>query len=96
MKVDAVKAKTKNLRSGVYELKPLYVPPTTAPSGNGSTMGESLKKRRAIRHICSAESPDETALERIEELLFTDEEFCSRVALAEDDLIQRLCSGPSQ
>jgi len=50
-------------------------------------MGESLKSEEPSGNICSAESPTKRRSKRIEELLFTDEEFCSRVALAEDDLI---------
>lgn len=50
-------------------------------------MGESAKSDRDIREYLLGRVSDEAALERMEELLFTDEEFCSRVALAEDGLI---------
>lgn len=50
-------------------------------------MGESLKSEKSVRDYLLGRVSDETTLERIEELLFTDEEFCSQVALAEDGLI---------
>jgi tetratricopeptide (TPR) repeat protein len=50
-------------------------------------MAESAKTERDIREYLLGRVSDEAALERIEELLFTDEEFCSQVALAEDGLI---------
>jgi tetratricopeptide (TPR) repeat protein len=50
-------------------------------------MGESLKTEQSVRDYLLGRVSDETTLERIEELLFTDEEFCSQVALAEDGLI---------
>ncbi|MBV9926787.1 MAG: hypothetical protein JOZ96_17340 [Acidobacteria bacterium] len=50
-------------------------------------MGESAKSEEEIREYLLGRVSDEAALEGIEELLFTDEEFCSRVALAEDGLI---------
>lgn len=50
-------------------------------------MGESLKSEKSVREYLLGRVSDETTLERIEELLFTDEEFCSQVALAEDGLI---------
>lgn len=50
-------------------------------------MSESAKNEREIRAYLLGRVSDEAALERIEELLFTDEEFCSQVALVEDGLI---------
>jgi hypothetical protein len=50
-------------------------------------MGESPKSEKAVREYLLGQVSDETTLEGIEELLFTDEEFCSQVALAEDGII---------
>ena len=50
-------------------------------------MGESLKNEQTVRAYLLGRVSDETTLEGIEELLFTDEEFCSQVALTEDGLI---------
>jgi CHAT domain-containing protein len=50
-------------------------------------MAESLQSENAVREYLLGRVSDETTLEGIEELLFTDEEFCSEVALAEDGLI---------
>ncbi|HEX8845655.1 MAG TPA: CHAT domain-containing protein [Pyrinomonadaceae bacterium] len=50
-------------------------------------MGESLKSEETVREYLLGRVSDETTLEGIEELLFTDEEFCSEVELAEDSLI---------
>lgn len=50
-------------------------------------MGESLPTEETVREYLLGRVSDETTLERLEELLFTDEEFCSQVALAEDGLI---------
>jgi tetratricopeptide (TPR) repeat protein len=50
-------------------------------------MSESANSEGEIREYLLGRVSDEAALERIEELLFTDEEFCSRVALAEDGLV---------
>ncbi|MDX6695536.1 MAG: hypothetical protein QOF02_3139 [Blastocatellia bacterium] len=50
-------------------------------------MGESLKSEKTVREYLLGRVSDETTLEGIEELLFTDEEFCSQVALAEDGII---------
>jgi len=50
-------------------------------------MGESLKSEKMIREYLLGRVSDETTLEGLEELLFTDEEFCSQVALTEDELI---------
>src|SRR5215212_7896341 len=51
------------------------------------TMGESFKSAESVRDYLLGRVSDEATLEGLEELLFTDEEFCSRVALAEDELI---------
>jgi tetratricopeptide (TPR) repeat protein len=50
-------------------------------------MGESLNSDKTVREYLLGRVSDETTLEEIEELLFTDEEFCSQVALAEDGII---------
>jgi tetratricopeptide (TPR) repeat protein len=50
-------------------------------------MGESFKNDETIREYLLGRVSDETTLEGLEELLFTDEEFCSQVALAEDGII---------
>ena len=51
-------------------------------------MGESFKSEETVvRDYLLGRVRDEAALEEIEERLFTDEEFCTRVALAEDELI---------
>jgi tetratricopeptide (TPR) repeat protein len=50
-------------------------------------MGESLKNEETIRGYLLGRVSDEATLEGLEELLFTDEEFCSQVALAEDGII---------
>jgi CHAT domain-containing protein/Tfp pilus assembly protein PilF len=50
-------------------------------------MGESLRNETAIREYLLGRVSDETELERLEELLFTDEDFCSQVALVEDGII---------
>lgn len=50
-------------------------------------MGESLRNEEIVREYLLGRVSDETTLEGIEELLFTDEEFCSQVALAEDGII---------
>jgi hypothetical protein len=50
-------------------------------------MGESLQSEGTIREYLLGRVSDETTLEGLEELLFTDEEFCSQVALMEDGLI---------
>src|SRR5215210_1311159 len=51
------------------------------------TMGESLKSDATVREYLLGRISDETTLEGLEELLFTDEEFCSQVELAEDGII---------
>jgi tetratricopeptide (TPR) repeat protein len=50
-------------------------------------MAESLQSENTVRQYLLGRGLDETTLEGIEELLFTDEEFCAEVALAEDGLI---------
>jgi tetratricopeptide (TPR) repeat protein len=50
-------------------------------------MSESFKSEKMIRDYLLGRVSDETTLEGIEELLFTDEEFCSQVALVEDGII---------
>lgn len=50
-------------------------------------MGESFKNEKTIREYLLGRVSDETTREGVEELLFTDEEFCSQVELAEDVLI---------
>jgi hypothetical protein len=51
------------------------------------TMGESFKSAESVRDYLLGRVSDEATLESVEELLFTDEEFYTRVALAEDELI---------
>ena len=50
-------------------------------------MDESVKTEHTIREYLLGRVSDETALEQIEERLFTDEEFCAQVELAEDGLL---------
>lgn len=50
-------------------------------------MGKSLKSDETVREYLLGRVSDETVLERLEDMLFTDEEFCSQVALAEDVII---------
>src|ERR1043165_2979105 len=50
-------------------------------------MGKSPKSEKDLREYLLGRVSDEATLERVEELLFTDEEFCSQVALAEDGII---------
>lgn len=57
------------------------------------TMGESFKSEGAIRRYLLGRVSDEATLEGLEELLFTDEEFCTRVALAEDELVNDYALG---
>jgi tetratricopeptide (TPR) repeat protein len=56
-------------------------------------MGESLRSDETIRQYLLGRVSDETTLEEIEELLFTDEEFCSQAALAEDEIINDFVFG---
>ena len=50
-------------------------------------MDESLRSDETVREYLLGRVLDERTLEGIEELLFTDEEFSSRVMLAEDGII---------
>lgn len=50
-------------------------------------MSESFKSEETIREYLLGRVSDETTLEGLEELLFTDKEFCSQVELAEDEII---------
>ena len=50
-------------------------------------MGRTLKSEETVREYLLGRVSDETELEGLEDLLFTDEEFCSQVALVEDGLI---------
>lgn len=50
-------------------------------------MGESFNSEGAVRQYLLGRVTDAAALEGLEELLFTDEDFCTRVALAEEELI---------
>jgi tetratricopeptide (TPR) repeat protein len=50
-------------------------------------MGETLNSEEIVREYLLGRVSDETMLEGIEELLFTDEDFCSQVVLAEDGII---------
>jgi hypothetical protein len=50
-------------------------------------MGESFQSENTIREYLLSRVSDETTLEGLEELLFTDDDFCSQVALIEDGLI---------
>jgi tetratricopeptide (TPR) repeat protein len=56
-------------------------------------MGESLKSEATVRAYLLGRVSDEATLEGIEELLFTDDEFCTHVALAEDTLINEYVLG---
>jgi CHAT domain-containing protein/cytochrome c-type biogenesis protein CcmH/NrfG len=50
-------------------------------------MGHSLPTEETVREYLLGRVSDETVLEGLEDMLFTNEEFCSQVALAEDELI---------
>jgi tetratricopeptide (TPR) repeat protein len=50
-------------------------------------MGESFKSEETVREYLLGRVSDEATLEGLEEHLFMDEDFCSRVALAEDELV---------
>jgi CHAT domain-containing protein/TolA-binding protein len=50
-------------------------------------MGSSLKNEELVREYLLGRVSDETTLEGIEALLFTDGEFCSQVELMEDGII---------
>lgn len=50
-------------------------------------MGESLKSERTVREYLLGRVSDEATLAGLEELMFTDDEFSTQVALAEDGLV---------
>ena len=50
-------------------------------------MGKSPKSDETVREYLLGRISDESVLERLEEMLFTDDEFCSKVALVEDEII---------
>lgn len=56
-------------------------------------MGDSITTAETVREYLLGRVSDETTLEGIEELLFTNEEFCSQVALAEDEIINDYVRG---
>ena len=56
-------------------------------------MDDSVKSDRAIREYLLHRVTDEETLEAIEERMFTDDEFCNQVALAEDGLIHDYVRG---
>src|SRR5258706_4333862 len=56
-------------------------------------MVNPLKTAETVREYLLGRVSDETTLEGIEELLFTNEEFCSQVALAEDEIINDYVRG---
>lgn len=56
-------------------------------------MVNPLKSAETVREYLLGRVSDETMLEGIEELLFTNEEFCSQVALAEDEIIDDYVRG---
>jgi tetratricopeptide (TPR) repeat protein len=56
-------------------------------------MVNPLKSAETVREYLLGRVSDETTLEGIEELLFTNEEFCSQVVLAEDEIINDYVRG---
>ncbi|MDX6500370.1 MAG: hypothetical protein QOG23_3630 [Blastocatellia bacterium] len=56
-------------------------------------MVNPLTTAETVREYLLGRVSDETTLEGIEELLFTNEEFCSQVALAEDEIINDYVCG---
>lgn len=56
-------------------------------------MGKSINSDETIHDYLLGRVSDETTLEELEERLFADEDFCSRVALAEDSLINDFVFG---
>jgi tetratricopeptide (TPR) repeat protein len=50
-------------------------------------MGEFPPNEETVREYLLGRVSDETTLEQLEDLLFTDEDFCSLVALAEDGIL---------
>ena len=56
-------------------------------------MGSFVKSEDTLREYLLGRVSDETTLEGIEELLFTDGEFCSQVELMEDGIINDFVMG---
>jgi tetratricopeptide (TPR) repeat protein len=56
-------------------------------NGVAREMGESFKSEGAVREYLLGRVSDEATLEGLEEFLFTDEEFCTRVEVTEDELV---------
>lgn len=56
-------------------------------------MGSGVKSEDTLREYLLSRVSDETTLEGIEELLFTDGEFCSQVELMEDGIINDFVMG---
>ena len=56
-------------------------------------MNEPLRNERTVREYLLRRIADEATLDAIEELVFTDDEFCNQVALAEDGLINDYVRG---
>jgi CHAT domain-containing protein len=56
-------------------------------------MGESLKSEKVVREYLLGRVSDETTLEGIEELLFTDREYFAQLELEEDDLVNDYVMG---
>lgn len=56
-------------------------------------MNEPITSERTVREYLLRRIEDEATLEAIEELMFTDNEFCNQVALAEDGLINDYVRG---
>jgi len=56
-------------------------------------MGETLKSEKTVREYLLGRVADEITLAGIEDLLFTDEEFCAQVTVVEDDIINDYVCG---
>ena len=56
-------------------------------------MAESLPDDEKVREYLLGRVSDEATLEELEDLLFTSEDFCSQVQLAEDNLINEYVFG---
>ena len=56
-------------------------------------MNEVVRNEKTLRDYLLGRVADEATLEAIEELMFTDDEFCTQVALAEDGLINDYVRG---
>jgi CHAT domain-containing protein len=56
-------------------------------------MGSAVKSEATLREYLLGRVSDETTLEGIEELLFSDQEFCSQVELMEDGIINDFVMG---